>query len=123
MWPFSKPKPRDFENVYQTALRHIYTQTTSRRPSWLSDPQKEKEFFDGVTSHFPMGSTPLNFAVRGFMAPQSAEVMFSFAASTESQGASFSEQQTATVRFINQMWSEMMTHDKEDFLRLTEGQR
>ena len=123
MWPFSKSKPRDLEKVYQTALRRIDTEATSQRPSWLRDSRKEREFFEGVTSQFPMGSTPLNYALRGFMSPQSAEVMFSFAASMESQGASFSEQQTATVRFINQMWSDMMPHDKEYFLRQTAGQR
>lgn len=119
MWPFSKSKPHNPENLYQTAVRQIDTETTHRRPSWLSNPHKEKEFFDSVMALISQGSTPTIYAAHGFMSPQSATIMFSFAASMELQGGSFVEQQAATARFINQMWVEMLPHDKEDFLRAT----
>lgn len=119
MWPFNKPKPGTNSADYQTALRQIDTETNRRRPSWLNNSRKEKEFFDGVMTLVGRGSTPIAYAAHGFMSPQSSEIMFSFAASMESQGASFAEQQATTAKFIDQMWTEMLSHDQENFLRAT----
>jgi hypothetical protein len=121
MWPFGKSKSRSPAEMYQTALRRVDTETTHSRPSWLrnSRKEKEKEFFDGVMALIRQGSAPTIYAAHGFMSPQSSGIMFSFAASMELQGASFAEQQAATAGFINQMWAEMLPHDKEDFLRAT----
>src|SRR4051812_7869135 len=102
---------------YQISMRQIDTETVRHRPSWLSKSSKEKEFFNGVMGFVGRSSVPVAYAMHGFMSPQSAEVMFSFAASMESQGASFIEQQVATAKFIEQMWAEMSSQDKDDFLR------
>lgn len=120
MWPFGKRKPRNLEDMYQVALRHIDTESIHHRPSWLSNSNKEREFFDKIIALINKGSTSPTmsiYAAHGFMSPQSSTILFSFAASMESQGATFDEQQVATVRFIKQMWDEMLPHDQEDFLR------
>jgi hypothetical protein len=104
---------------YQMAIRQIDTETVRRRPSWLSNSKKEKDFFDGVIMFIRRGSIPIAYAMHGFMSPQSAEVLFSFAANLELQGASFTEQQMASAKFIEEAWAGMSSEDKDHFLRVT----
>jgi hypothetical protein len=100
---------------YQMANRQVDTETVRRSPSWLSSSKKEKAFFDGVIMFVGRGSSPIAFAMRGFMSPQSTEVLFSFAANLESQGASFTEQQMASAKFIEQSWVELSSEDRDHF--------
>ena len=104
---------------YQMANRQVDTETVRRRPSWLSNSNKEKDFFDGVIMFVRRGSSPIAFAMHGFMSPQSAEVLFSFAANLESQGASFTEQQMASAKFIEEAWARMLSEDQDHFLSRT----
>ena len=106
---------------YQMAIRQIDTETVRNRPAWLGNDSKEKEFFNGVVRLTSRVSVPAAYVVRGFISPGSAEVMFSFAASMESKGASFTEQQMATAKFIEEAWGEMSSDDKGTFLRATVG--
>jgi TPR repeat protein len=114
-----KGKSRKHFGDYQMALRQIDTETVRHRPSWLSNSGKEEEFFNVVMMLVCRGSVPVAYAMHGFMSPQSAEVLFSFAANMELQGASFTEQKVATAKFIEQMWAEMVSQDKDEFLRAT----
>jgi len=114
-----KGKARKHFGDYQMAVRQTDTETVRNRPSWLGNDTKEEEFFNCVVRLASRGSVPAAYVRHGFMSPQSAEVMFSFAANMESQGASFTEQQMATAKFIGEAWDEMSSEDKATFLRAT----
>ncbi|QGM48264.1 hypothetical protein [Methylocystis heyeri] len=107
------------DHDFKVALRQSEIDVWGKRPSWIGNNRKEKEFFDGVMTFSSRLSVPAAYIMHGFMSPQSSDVMFGFAANMESKGASFTQQQMATATFIEGAWDDMSSDDKTTFLKAT----
>jgi hypothetical protein len=85
------------------------------QPSWYNT-QMEKTFFDGVSKIGARKGVPLLYIAHGFANPDTASMLFRFAAVMESRGRSFMEQQMGVAEFIAGSWGDLNTNDQRAFL-------
>ena len=90
-------------------------------PSWY-DTEMEKTFFEGVLKLGTRKQIPPIYIAHGFANPDSALVLFRFAAVMENRGRSFTEQQMGVAEFMAGCWADLGAADQRAFLASASAQ-